>query len=163
MRLLSQIYDRLDHLVHEILKFGLVGAVAFIVDVGLFNVLRYAGGEGVLHDKPLTAKTVSVVVATMVAYAGNRHWTFRHRGRQGLGREYVLFFLFNAAALGIALACLGVSHYVLGFTGRIADNVAANGIGMALGTLFRFWSYRTFVFPRVAPVEARDEPTPVGV
>ena len=45
----------------EIAKFGTVGAVAFIIDVGLFNILR----AGVLSDSPLTAKTFSVVTATV--------------------------------------------------------------------------------------------------
>jgi putative flippase GtrA len=140
---LRRLYERIDHLVHEMLKFGTVGAVAFLVDVGGFNVLRY----GPLDDKPLTAKTISVVAATMVAYLGNRHWTFRHRGRWGIGRESALFFLFNAVGLGVALSCLGISHYLLGFTSRLADNIAANVIGLGLGTIFRFWSYRRWVFP----------------
>lgn len=146
---------RLDQLLHELLKFGTVGALAFVVDVGLFNLLRY----GALADKPLTAKTVSVVLATWVAYLGNRHWTFRHRGRRGFRRETTLFFLLNGLALLIALACLGLSHYVLGLTSGLADNIAANVVGLGLGTVFRFWSYRRFVFPHVptGPV-AQPEP-----
>jgi putative flippase GtrA len=45
------------------------------------------------------------------------------------------------------LCCLGISRYVLGLSGPLADNVAANVIGLGLGTLFRFWSYRRWVFP----------------
>jgi putative flippase GtrA len=59
----------------------------------------------------------------------------------------MLFFLLNGVGLGIALACLGFSRYVLGLSGPLADNLAANVIGLALGTLFRFWSYRRWVFP----------------
>jgi putative flippase GtrA len=54
--------------------------------------------------------------------------------------------------LGIALACLATSRYVLGFSGPLADNVAANVVGLLLGTLFRFWSYRKWVFPATPPV-----------
>jgi putative flippase GtrA len=150
VRLLRALYARIDHLVHELLKFGLVGAVAFVVDVGGFNLLRYS----VLEHKPLTAKTISVVAATLVAYLGNRHWTFRHRGRHGIGRESLLFFVLNGVGLLIALACLAFSHYVLGLTSPLADNIAANVIGLGLGTIFRFWSYRTFVFPA-----GRERPT----
>jgi hypothetical protein len=53
--------------------------------------------------------------------------------------------------LAIALACLAVSHYVLGFTSALADNVAANGVGLVLGSAFRFFSYRRWVFPALLP------------
>ncbi len=145
MRALLRAYYRLGALVRELMKFGVVGAFAFVIDVGLFNLLLHLTG------KPITSKILSTVVATTFAYAGNRSWTFRARGRSGFRREYVLFFLLNGVGLLIAVSCLAVSHYVLGFTGRLADNIAANGVGLVLGTTFRFWSYRRWVFPRTNP------------
>jgi len=142
-----RLYAQVSHLAREVAKFGIVGLGALVVDIGLFNVLRFGGGEGPMYDKPITAKVLSVAVATTVAYFGNRYWTFRHRGRTSFGREYVLFFLLNGVGLGIAVGCLYLSHYVLGLTSAIADNVSANVIGLGLGTLFRFWSYRRWVFP----------------
>ncbi len=158
MRRLLALYYHLSALVRELMKFGVVGAVAFVVDVGLFNVILH------LTDKPLTSKTVAVVAATTVAYAGNRHWTFRGRARKGLGREYTLFFLLNGIGLAIALACLAVSHYVLGFTSLLADNIAANVVGLGLGTVFRFLSYRRWVFPELLPEAAAADidPPPVA-
>ena len=50
------------------------------------------------------------------------------------------------------MACLALSHYGLGaiwpavFQTRLADNIASYIVGTGLGTLFRFWSYRRFVF-----------------
>jgi putative flippase GtrA len=110
-----------------------------------------------MHDRPLTAKVISTILATSVAFAGNRQWTFRHRERAGLRREYMLFFVLNAVGLAIALSCLGVSHYLLDFTSPLADNISANGVGMVLGTMFRFWSYRKFVF--TAPALSKAEPS----
>ena len=144
---LRSVVDQVDRLWHEVAKFGVVGLVALVVDVGLFNLLRFAGGEGPMYDKPLTAKIVSVTVATTVAYFGNRFWTFRDRGRTSFGREYALFFVLNAVGLAISVGFLWFSHYALGFTSALADNISANVIGLALGTLFRFWSYRRWVFP----------------
>jgi putative flippase GtrA len=140
VRPLLAAYYRLGHLVRELMKFGVVGVVALAVDIGIFNLLLHT------TDKPLTSKTVSTVVATTVSYLGNRHWTFRRRHRSGVRREYTLFFLLNGVGLLIALACLATSHYLLGFTSRLADNIAANVVGLALATTFRFWSYRRFVF-----------------
>lgn len=150
MRALLRAYYGLGHLVRELMKFGVVGSVSFLVDVGIFNLLLQ------LTDKPLTSKTLSTVAATTVAYAGNRSWTFRRRSRSGVRREYSLFFLLNGVGLLIALTCLAVSHYVLGFTSTLADNIAANVVGLALGTTFRFWSYRRFVFPALRTGEADE-------
>ncbi len=146
---------RAERLLREVAKFGVVGLVALVIDVGLFNLLRFAGGEGPMFDKPLTAKVVSVVVATTFAYFGNRYWTFRHRGRTSFGREYLLFFVLNGVGLLISVACLWFSHYALGLTSPLADNISANVVGLALGTMFRFWSYRRWVFPE-DPAAAED-------
>jgi putative flippase GtrA len=155
VKTLLGVYYRLGHLIRELMKFGVVGVVAFITDITLFNLFLH------LSDKPLTSKTLSTVVATTVAYIGNRFWTFRHRGRSGVRREYALFFLLNFVGLAIALGCLAISHYLLGFTSRLADNIAANVIGLVLGTTFRFWSYRRFVFPAQRAATAAYEPAPV--
>lgn len=145
--LVHRLRGAVDVLLREMVKFGLVGAVAFIVDVGLFNALRFAG-PGVLEHKPLTAKVISVTVATAVAWAGNRLWTFRHRRTDRPGRELLQFAVINVIGMGISLACLGVSHYLLDLRTPLADNVSANGVGLLLGTLFRFYCYRTYVFTR---------------
>jgi putative flippase GtrA len=145
--LVQRLRDAMDVVVREMVKFGTVGAAAFVVDVVVFNLLRFGfGGGGPLEHKPLSAKVVSTICATLVAWLGNRLWTFRHRRRAAMHHELALFVLFNAVGMGIAVACLGVSHYLLDLRSPLADNVSANGVGLVLGTLFRFWSYRTFVF-----------------
>lgn len=138
----------------ELGKFGVVGLVAYIIDLTVFNLLRFAGGEGPLYEKPLTAKALSVLIATTFAYFGNRNWTFKDRTRSSFRREYTLFFVFNAVGMFISLSCLWVSHYLLGFDSALADNISANVIGLVLGTIFRFWGYHTWVFPNhVSSVE----------
>ncbi|MGL4173613.1 MAG: GtrA family protein [Actinomycetota bacterium] len=157
--MISALIDRartaLNVVVREVIKFGAVGAIAFVVDIGLFNLLRFGVGDGgPLEGKPLTAKVISAGAATVVAWLGNRLWTFRHRRRIRAAHEFTLFVVFNVAGMAIALACLTVSHYVMGFQSARADNISANGVGLVLGTLFRFWAYRTFVFTR----ELADDP-----
>lgn len=130
----------------EMVAFGTVGLLGYLVDVAVFNLLRFAGDPALLADKPLTAKALSVAVATAVTYAGNRQWTWRSRPGASRRREVTLFVTFNVAGMLIALGCLAVSHYLLGLDSGLADNVSANGVGLALGTAFRFWAYRTHVF-----------------
>jgi len=141
----------------ELGKFGVIGLVAYIIDLTIFNVLRFAGGEGPLYDKPLTAKVISVLAATTFAYFGNRHWTFKDRSRSSFRRQYTLYFVFNAVGMIISLSCLWVSHYLLGFESALADNISANVIGLVLGTVFRFWGYHNWVFPNdVSSVEQNN-------
>ncbi len=125
----------------------MAGAFGLAVDVGGYNALVHLGGGGLLGDQPLLAKTISLVAGTTVAYVGNRFWTYRDRPRGRLAREYLLYLALSGVALGIALGCLAVSRYVLGLTDPVADNVAANGIGLALGSLLRFLSFVRYVFP----------------
>ena len=150
----------------ELLRFGTVGGVAFVVDTGLFNLLRFGPGD-LLADKPLTAKVLSVAVATIVAWLGNRYWTFSDRKTQTQVREFVGFVVVNIGGMGIALGCLWFSHYVLDLRSALADNISANGVGLVLGMVFRYLAYRTFVFtatpgapadgPEPGPSAARDE------
>lgn len=138
--------DRLRRLVPEISRFLTVGAFAYVVDVGVFNLVRL-GSEAYLPDsKPLTAKVISTIAATLVAFSGNKNWTYSNRSGRKAREELFLFLAMNAIALVIGVTCLYTSHYLLGFTSALADNISANIVGVGLGTLFRFYSYRRWVF-----------------
>jgi putative flippase GtrA len=143
-----KLYERFRHLIHEVAKFGVVGVVAFLLTEVGTNLLYLQSGLG-----PLTSNVIATVVATCVSFGGNRYWTFRHRDRTGFGREYVLFFALNGVGLVIQLACLGLAYYVLGLTDKLSYNVALI-IGIGFGTLFRFWSYRAWVWRAVPPADA---------
>ncbi len=142
---ISRIFDRargaMDVIYREMIKFGVVGIMAFIIDIGLANLLWHT----VLADKVTTAKIISGAVATLFSWVGNRQWTFRHRRSRPAHHEVALFFGVNVVALGISALTLYVSHYGLDYVSILADNVATI-IGIGLGTLFRFWAYRKFVF-----------------
>ncbi len=143
---MNALWERFGHLVRELGKFGVVGVTAYAVDLSVYLML-YETKLGWFW-----AKVVSTVIAATVAFCGNRFWTWRDRARSGLHREYVLYFFFNAVGLGIALACLQISHNGFGhfypqlFHTKLADTIAAQGFGLVLGTMFRFWSYKRFVF-----------------
>ena len=138
---------RLYRIRQELGKFFSVGLIAYIVGVGGYNALVHAKGAP-LASKPLTASVISGVLSILVAYFGNRHWTWKDRQRSGAKREIALFFLINGIALVFGVLCLAFSRYVLGLESVLADNISANVIGVGVGTLFRFWTYRTVVFKR---------------
>ncbi len=128
-------------LIHEMGKFGLVGGVCYAIDFLVSNLCHTLLGMG-----PLSAKTVSTVIAATFSYIGNRQWSFNHRARTGLRREYTLFVILNTVGLLIALGCLGFARYVLDLRGVLAFNLFGNVIGTGLGTVFRFWAYKKWVF-----------------
>jgi putative flippase GtrA len=149
---LKQLYTAFETLIHELAKFGVVGAINYVLDVGLFNLLLAEG----LHDKPLTAKAISTVVAATSSYFMNRHWTFQHRGRRGLGREYVTFILLSAVALAITLACFAFGEYVLRQDSLLARNIWGNVVGVGAAMIWRFWSFKKWVFVEPEPERSDD-------
>ncbi len=158
MTFVRQFYARWQTLVHEVAKFGIVGAICYVIDFGLFNVFHFGLGWG-----PITSKTLSTIIAATVNYFANREWSFAHRARSGVRREYTLFVLINFIGLAIALAFLGFGHYVLHEDGPLATNIWGNVIGTGMATFYRFWAYKKFVFLDPEHPKAKNPPTPVVV
>ena len=136
-----------DKLIRYALKFGVVGLVGLVTDVGLFNLFRLGvfGTDHFFQD-PIGAKITAGVVSTLVTWFGNRYWTFREHRRKNYLLELLEFAAVCVGGLAISLICLYISHYVLGFQTLLADNIASNGIGLVLATLFRFLMYRYWVY-----------------
>lgn len=157
MTYIRDFYARFTILIHEIAKFAIVGGIGFVVQMGITDGLHLE-----LNVGPLKAVVIGYIVATAVTFIGNRYWAFRHRQGKGLGRESILFLLLNLAALGIQEAVVAFVHYSLGMTDALSYNIA-NLLGIGLGTLFRLWTYRKWVFLAVpeAPAEVEQlQPEP---
>jgi putative flippase GtrA len=125
-----------------------IGAISLVIDLGLFNLL--------LHHGALKAKCVSTIVATTFAYFGNRHLSFSHRARTTIGRETSFFFGINLIVLVVSELILGLFAYPLN---QRHDHVVMNIVNLAtiaLGTVFRFWSYKRFVFLHPDKVHSYD-------
>lgn len=140
----------------EVMTFLAVGGAGYVVDVVAFNWLRGQPVTSALD--PAVSKVLAVCAAMVVTYLGNRLLTWREHAGGGGRRRIGFFVLLNLIGLGIDVATLVVSHDVLGFTSALADNVSANVVGLALGTAFRYWSYRRFVFTDPPEPEAAREP-----
>ena len=137
---LAGLYRRFRQIIHEGAKFLVVGALGIVVTNLVFIPLH-----GVLGLGRLKSITIATIAATCVTFLGNRYWSFRHREGAGTAREGVTFFVLNGVGLLIQYAVLGFSNYALGLTTKI-ENVLAVNLGIGLGTLFRFWSYRKWVW-----------------
>ena len=126
----------------RIIKFCLVGGMNYLVDVSVFNLLMVSW----LSSHPLTSKILAAAVATIFSWVVNRYWTFRNQRTENRLREFIGFAVVNVLGMLPAVICLGISHYLLGFTSLLADNISANVIGLVLGTILRFFLYEHTIF-----------------
>jgi putative flippase GtrA len=135
----------------ELVKFALVGGTTYLVDIAVFTLLKTT----VLEPKPVTAKILAVLVATILSYVLNREWSFRTRGGRERHHEAALFFLICGVGLAINALPLWISRYVFDLqvptvslvVQEAADFASANVIGTLLAMMFRWWAFRKYVFP----------------
>ncbi|MCX5111542.1 GtrA family protein [Streptomyces sp. NBC_00378] len=148
---------RLELLAREVAKFGAVGAVGLVVNMAVSNLLwRYTAIPTV------RAGLLATLVAILGNYLGFRYWTYRDRDKTGRTRELTLFLLFSAVGAVIETGVLYVATYGFGWNSPVQSNVFKI-LGIGIATLFRFWSYRTWVFkalPVEKPAPAVESPAP---
>ncbi|MEI7032471.1 GtrA family protein [Streptomyces pratensis] len=139
---------RLELLGREVAKFGAVGAAGLLVNMAVFNLLRHT------TDLPVVrASLLATFVAILFNYVGFRYWTYRERDKTGRTRELSLFLLFSAAGAVIETGVLYLATYGFGWNTPVQSNVFKI-VGIGIATLFRFWSYRTWVFKALPAKEA---------
>ena len=144
-RPVADLHDHVRQHGPELVKFGIVGGLGTIIDLGGAAVLH-----SVYHVGPLESKALSITAATIFTYLGSRFWTFRHRENQPVHREALLFVVLNVVGLILAELVIAFTTYGLGLKGPLAYN-AASFIGTGLGTVFRWYAYRKWVF--LAPAQ----------
>ncbi|MCG7210013.1 GtrA family protein [Streptomyces arenae] len=138
----------LQRLVREVAKFGAVGGAGILVNLGVFNLVRH------VTDLPVVrASVIATVVAIVFNYLGFRYWTYRDRDKGGRTRELSLFLLFSAVGLVIENGLLYLATYGFGWDSPLQSNVF-KFVGIGVATLFRFWSYRSWVFKTLPAREA---------
>jgi putative flippase GtrA len=148
MPVMASLHRRFVALIPELARFGVVGGIGAIIDLGGAAYLHLEMGIG-----PLVAKGLSITAATVFTYLGSRFWTFRHRVNQAVLRETVLFAVLNVVGLLIAEAAIAFTHYGLGAKSALAYN-AASVVGTGLGTIFRYFTYKKWVFLAAEPATA---------
>ena len=144
--------------VTEISGFGVVGGLAFLVDLGVFQLIYVHTDAGAV-----LAKLASTIVSSTVAYVGHRYWSFSHRARTGVRREYVIFTIINAITLLISLGIVAFVRHGLDQSSALVLQMANVG-SIAVTTVIRYLAYRQWVFPAPEPASSRavSPVTPAG-
>ncbi|MGW7330845.1 GtrA family protein [Streptomyces sp. NPDC054840] len=155
----GSVLERVSGLVREVAKFGAVGGLGVLVNLGVFNLIRNTTDLQVVR-----ASVIATVVAIATNYIGFRYFTYRDRAKSGRTRELSLFAAFSGIGLVIESGVLYTATYGFGWDGPVASNVF-KFIGIGTATVFRFWSYRTWVFKALPapaePSEPMPDPAPV--
>lgn len=126
---------------YEFAKFAVIGVTGIFITNGIYDLLFIHLGIG-----PVTSTTIATVVATIFSYLGNRYWSFRARQRTGVVHEIIVFAVLNGIGLLIQDATVAFNYYLLHLGHNELAGLVALNAGIALATLFRFWSYRRFVW-----------------
>jgi putative flippase GtrA len=137
---LRSLRSQLALMYREIAKFGAVGGAGVVVNIGVFNLLRQHTGL-----QTVRASILATLVSIVFNYLGFRYFTYRDRDKAGRARELSLFLLFSGVGLVIENGILYAATYGFGWDSRLQSNVF-KFVGIAVATLFRFWSYRSWVF-----------------
>lgn len=125
-------------LITQILRFGAVGAVGFVVDGGLLWLFLS------LDLSPYLARALSFPAAVMVTWALNRNWTFAVT--EGASRKAELQRYFGVQVVG-NLTNYAVYSLILALFGTASVTIfAAFVIGSFTGSCLNFIGAKVFAF-----------------
>jgi dolichol-phosphate mannosyltransferase len=131
----------------EFVRFCLVGASGYAVNLAVYAVLLAAG----LHF--LAAAAISFLVAAGSNYAWNRAWTFRTSGTPVLGQ--------GARALLVSALSLGANQlFLLALVAAGAGHLAGQAVAIVLVTPFSFTANKLWAFAEAGRI-AEPQPVPV--
>jgi putative flippase GtrA len=119
----------------QLLKFGLVGASGYLVNLAVFAVL--AGALGVHH---LAAAIGAFVIAVSNNFFWNRHWTFGP-GERPAHFQAARFFAVSIASLGVNLMVLELL-----ISGDVVGELPAQAIAVAVAMPFNFVGNKLWTF-----------------
>lgn len=81
-------------LVAQIMKFGVVGVIAFFIDFGVMVFLTEVFGMN-----PVASATISFTVSVVFNYLASMRYVFQHREGMSRMREFVIFVVLSVIGL----------------------------------------------------------------
>ena len=118
-------------LLAQIMKFGIVGVVATVIDFGVMNLLHYG-----LHLNILIANTSGFVVSLVFNYLASMKYVFAHKEGMSRRREFIIFAVLSVIGLALNDGIVLALNAQLGFEANIAK-ICATAIVMVYNFMTR--------------------------
>jgi dolichol-phosphate mannosyltransferase len=134
--LITTIQRRLPGLTGELVRFCLVGASGYVINLVAYALLLHAG----LHYLP--AAVGSFAVAVVNNYSWNRLWTFQSAAKTGVAEQSARFLVVSLCSLGANLAVLNA------LVGLHSDRLLAQAAAIVLVTPLNFLGSKLWAFAR---------------
>lgn len=122
-------------------KFLAVGGIGFIVDAGLFNILRI----GTLSSR--NSALASGFTAMMVTFLLNNYWSFGERKIDGTKKKvvgFIVYIIFSSIPIAVRSRLVGFSVSMFGDTALVSNTAFL--IGIILGLIWNFTVYSKIIW-----------------
>jgi len=146
----------------QIAKFGVIGVMNTLVDLGLLAVITFAFRQyfeinsadliipGFILIYYSLFKGLSFIVANVNSYFWNKYWTFEADVSQKKSTEFIQFFVVSLIGLAINVLVASLFVKLAPFGGATSDQIGLLGgaAGSVAGLAWNFIGYKFIVFKR---------------
>ena len=87
--------EYMKKLIEQVVKFGIVGVIALIIDVALLNLLMFVNVSNVI------AGTISFIISLIFNYIASMNYVFKHREDMARWMELLIFVI--SAVIGLLI------------------------------------------------------------
>lgn len=122
---------RMKKLIEQILKFGVVGIIATVIDFGVLYVLSQPLGMD-----PVISAGISFCVSLVFNYVASMRYVFTHREDMSRSREFVIFLVLSLIGLAINEAVMAAGVAVLG-----SSALAVMGTKVLATAIVMVWNF----------------------
>lgn len=127
----------------QVAKFGLVGVLNTLIDLGVFNLLIFATGS--VKGNPLVIfKVISFSAAVINSYIWNKNWVFEDRRSEN--RQFIQFLIVSLVSVAVAAGIIKVMTEYISPVGGLSQVQWAN-VAQLVTIVFSFvWNYLGYKF-----------------
>ncbi len=116
-------------------KFVIVGAGGYVVNLGIFAALHTTGLTYIVNS------IISYFIANALMYIGNRYFTFR-LGHTGFWSAYLRYMIVGAVVAGLNAGILAALVQGTGIDSRIGVAISLLLITPVAFVLFKRWTFK---------------------